>query len=149
MSPKIKGVMFSVILIVIALLMIPLVVDGVHSAVTDRITEAYPGCVVGAGATDVVLTNDLYRGLEIDVIAITATGAGAVPAFNTWTDGTNTLNIDGLGADTPQDITVTYDYNGVAEFGGVETITGLMPLLVVIGIIIVAIFNGLWAFKRE
>jgi len=149
MTKKFQAILVSVILIIVALLLMPLVVDGVHDARTDTVTEAFPGCVVGGGATDVVLAHALYRGVEVDVTAITATGAGAVPAFNTWTAGTLTLNIDGLGADTPQDITVTYDYDAVGGYAGVGSIVGLIPLFVVIGIVIVAILNGLWAMKKD
>jgi hypothetical protein len=37
---------------------------------------------------------------------------------------------------------------GVSSYSGVEAIVGLIPLLVVVGIIIVAIINGLWAMKK-
>jgi len=37
---------------------------------------------------------------------------------------------------------------GISSFNGVEAIVGLIPLLVVVGIIIVAIINGLWAMKK-
>lgn len=37
---------------------------------------------------------------------------------------------------------------GVSAYNGVEAIVGLIPLLVVVGIIIVAIINGLWAMKK-
>lgn len=73
MTNKVKGILFSVILIVIALLMLPIVISSVQ-----------------------------------DVLAIT----------------------------------------GVSTFNGVEAIVGLIPLLVVVGIIIVAIINGLWAMKK-
>jgi len=71
---KVKGILFSVILIVIALLMLPIVIDSVG-----------------------------------DVLAIT----------------------------------------GISAYAGVEAIIGLIPLLVVVGIIIVAIINGLWAMKQS
>ena len=74
MTGKVKGILFSVILIVIALLMLPIVIDSVA-----------------------------------DVLAIT----------------------------------------GISAYNGVEAIVGLVPLLIVVGIIIVAIINGLWALKRE
>lgn len=74
MTNKVKGVLFSVILIVIALLLLPIVISSVG-----------------------------------DVLAIT----------------------------------------GVSAYNGVEAIVGLIPLLVVVGIIIVAIINGLWALKKE
>lgn len=37
---------------------------------------------------------------------------------------------------------------GISAFNGVEAITGLVPLLVVVGIIIVAVINGLWSMKK-
>lgn len=74
MSQRIKGILMSVILIVIALLMLPLVIDGVA-----------------------------------DVLIIT----------------------------------------GISAYNGVEAIVGLIPLLVVVGIVIVAILNGLWALKQD
>ena len=73
MTDRIKGILFSVILIVVALLLLPIVIDGVG-----------------------------------DVLAIT----------------------------------------GISGYAGVEAITGLIPLFVVIGIVIVAILNGLWAMKK-
>lgn len=73
MSAKLKGILMSVILIVIALLMLPIVIDGVG-----------------------------------DVLAIT----------------------------------------GISSYNGVEAIVGLVPLLVVVGIILVAVINGLWAMKQ-
>ena len=74
MTNKVKGILFSVILIVIALLMLPIVIDSVA-----------------------------------EVLAIT----------------------------------------GISAYNGVEAIIGLVPLLVVVGIIIVAIINGLWAMKKS
>ena len=73
MTDRIKGILFSVILIVVALLLLPIVIAGVG-----------------------------------DVLAIT----------------------------------------GISSYAGVEAITGLIPLFVVIGIVIVAILNGLWAMKK-
>jgi hypothetical protein len=74
MTGKVKGILFSVILIVIALLMLPIVIDSVAA-----------------------------------VLVIT----------------------------------------GISAYNGVEAIVGLIPLLVTVGIIIVAIINGLWAMKKD
>jgi len=148
MSGKVKGFLISAILIVMALLMLPIVIDGVHGALTDRITDAFPGCVVAGGATDIVLTEDLYNDDTTWVSTLTATGAGAVPVAGVYTPGTNSLNVTGLGADTPQDLTATYDYGVAGDYAGLDPVTGLIPLLVVVGIILVAIINGIWALKQ-
>lgn len=148
MKSKFKGVILSIILIVIALLLLPLTISSTHDAMTDTATQTFAGCVVAATATDVVLTNELYEEDVTYVVTITATGAGAVPVANTYTAATNTLNITGLGADTPQDIVVTYDWDPNTDYNGVNAIVGLIPLLVVVGLIIVAIVNGLWSMKK-
>jgi len=150
MTARVKGIILSVCLIVIALLMIPLVVSGVHGVQTDARTQAAPACVVAATTTDVILTAGfpLYRNDNGEVTGLTATGAGAVPVAGVYTALTRSLNITGLGAVTPQDITITYNYEANADFNGVNAIVGLIPLLVVVGLIIVAIINGLWALKR-
>jgi hypothetical protein len=149
LNTKFKGVLMSVFLIVIALLMLPIAIDGVHDAVTDTATaEAFPGCVVAAGATDVVLAHDPLDNSTAWVTAITATGAGAVPVANTYTTLTNTLNVTGLGADTPQNLTVTYDYEVNAAYAGANSLLNLIPLLVVVGLVLVAIINGLWTMKQ-
>jgi len=36
---------------------------------------------------------------------------------------------------------------GISAYSGVEAIVGLIPLLVVVGMIIVAVINGLWALR--
>ena len=149
MTGRVKGIIFSIILVVIALLLMPLAIDAVHDARTDTIVSANLGQVVAGGATNVVLTHALYRGLSTDVVSITSATTGVTPAFNTWTAGTLTLNVDGLGGTTPQDITVTYDYDAVSAYAGVGAITGLVPLLLVVGIILVAVINGLWTLKTK
>ena len=73
MTERVKGIMFSVILIIIALILLPIVIDGVA-----------------------------------DALATTS----------------------------------------ISNYNGVEAILGLVPLLVVVGIVIVAILNGLWAMKK-
>ena len=72
MTEKIKGLLFSVILIVVALLLLPIVIGGVQTILSMSLSA----------------------------------------------------------------------------FTGVAAITALIPLLVVIGIIIVAIINGMWAMKK-
>lgn len=149
MTTKVKSIIFSLVLIVFAMMMMPIAVDSVFNVQTDPQADAFPGCVVAAGATDVVLTEDLWQDDNDFVTAITATGAGAVPVAGVYTPASNTLNVTGLGADTPQDLTVTYATEVNEEYAGINAIVGLVPLLIVVGIIIVAIINGLWALKRE
>lgn len=148
MGSKAKGVILSIALIVIALLLLPITIDSTHDVITDTQADTFAACVVAAGATDVVLTEDLYLDDTTFVVTITSSDGLAVPAAGTYTALTNTLNVTGLGANTPQDIGVTYDYEVNADYNGVNAITGLIPLLVIVGLIIVAVINGLWAIKK-
>jgi hypothetical protein len=62
---KVMGIVMSIVLIVIALILLPVSLDAVHGAVTDRRTTAFPGCVVAATETDVVIpVPGLYRDLH-------------------------------------------------------------------------------------
>jgi len=38
---------------------------------------------------------------------------------------------------------------GISAYSGVEAIAGLIPLLVLVGMVLVAIINGLWAIKNR
>jgi hypothetical protein len=150
MTTKVKGIVLSVVLVVIALLLIPLVTGSAESVITDTITDSYPAQVVAGTEATVTLTQSLYLGLSPGMVTgLTADGVGAVPVASTYTEaGPRTLLITGLGADTPQAITVTYKYEVNDDYDGVNDITALIPLLVVVGLFIVAIFNGMWALKQ-
>jgi hypothetical protein len=134
--------------VVIFAIMFPIVLDAMDDAQTSSQTDSFPGCVVAALATDVVLTLDLYEGRTTSVTAMTATGAGAVPVASTYTAGTNTLHITGLGADTPQDITVTYEYDRTTDFTGLSQFMRLTPLLLWLGVIF-ALIGGAFLFWKS
>lgn len=79
-----------------------------HSGDFGIKTETFSGCVVALGETDVMLKYDLYLDAVANVITITSSSSGATPVANAYVPATNSLNITGLGATTPQDLTVTY-----------------------------------------
>ena len=139
---------YTIIGIIVICLMFPLAMTGIHSAQTDSQTDVFPACVVAGTTTDVVLTEDLWGDRSGSVTAITATGAGAVPVAGTYVAATNTLTITGLGADTPQDITVTYDIDGTTDFTGLGEIMGLTPLLIWVAIIGGVLFAG-WGVAKS
>lgn len=147
-TDKIKLVIFAITVIAVAMFLIPIAINSSFDAATDNQLDAFPGCVVAGGATDVVLTEDLLDANTIYVIAITATGAGAVPVANTYTAGTNTLNVTGLGVDTPQDLTVNYSYDAVEDYNGVGPIIWIVPLLVILGLIFVVVLP-FWQLKQK
>jgi hypothetical protein len=146
---KVMGIVMSIVLIVIALILLPVSIDAVHDVVTDRVVaEAFPGQVVAAGETAFIIAHPLYRDSMVSVVALTATGGGAVPVAHDYIPASRTLTLNGMGVDTPQNVTVTYDWEANAAFNGVNAILTLIPLLIVVGLIIVAVINGLWALKH-
>lgn len=149
MTGKVKGLVVSMALLVIALLMIPLVMDSVHTAVTDTRTQTFNGCVVAATATTVTLTDDPLNNSTDWITSVTSATGGVTPSITSYTAGTNALVLGDLGATTPQNITVTYDYEVNGEYAGVNSITNLVPMLVVVGLILVAIINGIWTMKKD
>lgn len=232
MTGKVKGVIFSLVLIFIAMLMMPLVVDGVQDVMTDAQVDTFAGCVVdngsvadgtgtmtgspvtlapgvntptvtvegtfvvtlpvgmtgtatsdgwvitgspvalvagantitveaggagtisitatGGGTTAVVLTQDLYRASSGSITSITSNGVPVcTPTYQGFVAGTDTLTIRGLGITSPQTVVVTYLYEANAAYNGVNSIVGLIPLLVVVGLILVALINGMWAIQGK
>lgn len=133
----------SVILAIVVLcIMFPIALGAIHDAQTDSQTDTFAGVVVAAGSTDVVLTKDLWKERTGSVTAITSSDAGASPVASVYNPATNTLTITGLGAGTPQDLTVTYDYSGTEDFTGLGDLMGLTPLLIWIAVIGGLIFGG-------
>ena len=141
---KTIGIIMAVVVVAI---MFPIVMDSITDAQTTAQLDTFAGSVVAAGATDVVLTEDLYEDRVGSVSALTATGAGAVPIASTYTAATNPLHITGLGADTPQDITVNYVYDSAAGFTGLSAFMRLTPLLMWLALI-VAILGGGFMFVK-
>lgn len=134
--------------VVVVVIMFPMVMTAIHNSQTDSVTETFAGSVVAAGSTTVTLTTDPWKDRTASVTAMTATGAGAVPVASTYNTATNALVITGLGADTPQDITVTYDYDATSDFTGLGDMMGITPLLIWIAIIGVIAFGG-FMFARS
>jgi len=149
MGSKAKGLILSVVLLVVAMLLIPLVMDGVHQAVTDTVTETFANTVVSETAASVTLTNDPLDNSTTWITSVTSGTGGVTPSITSYTAGTNALVLGDLGATTPQTITVTYDYEVNTDYAGVNSITNLVPLLVVVGLILVAIINGIWTMKKN
>ena len=147
MSNRAKNIIMTAFLVVLALIMLPIIITSTHNAQTDSITDEFDGCVVAGGETTVTLTQSLFQGSEDWVTAMTATGTGADPAFKSYVVATKALTIEGLGADTPQDVTVTYDYGVMGAFTGAEEVSFLVPLLFLVGVVIAAMFSGYRIFK--
>jgi len=230
MTQKFKGILLSVLLVVIALLLLPIVVDGVLAANTERATETDNGMAVtngtltngtgtftgspialvsgantvactvagtaivvlpagmtgtvatgtmtvtgspvtlaagnntittegaignitvtmaGGGDASIVLTTDLYSNGAESLIECDSATPGSTPVFVSYTPGTNTLLVRGCGSTTPQNFTTTYRIDATADYAGVQAMTNLMPLLVVVGLVVVAIINGFWSLKAN
>lgn len=141
-------IIMVILAVVVFCIMFPVALNAIDDAQQSTQADAFPACVVAATATDVVLTEDLFGGRVANVTALTATGAGAVPVASTYTEATNTLHVTGLGADTPQDLTVSYGYDRTTNFTGLGAFMNLTPLLMWLGIIF-ALLGGAFMFVKS
>jgi hypothetical protein len=148
MSSKYIGIIVGIIGVMIAMVIFPLVMDSTHDIKTDAATDSLADVPVEGESADVVLTKDLFEDSTTYVTGITADGAEANPAADSYVAATKTLTITGLGADTPQDITVTYDYGALEAYTGLDSLTGIAPLLIFVGILAAA-GAGIWGSFRS
>ncbi len=139
----------TIIGVVVIVIMFPLVMGAIHNSQTDVMTVEFPGCVVAGGQTTVTLTVDPWKDRTSSITSVTSSEAGATPVASSYNTTTNTLTITGLGAVTPQDITVTYDYDATADYTGLGEMMGLTPLLIWIAIIGAIAFGGFMFVKSK
>ena len=145
---KTTSVVLGIIFVAIMMIMMPLVMSSTHDLQTDSQTDSYAAAVVGGGSTDVVLTEDLWNDDTSYVTAMTADGALAVPVADSYVNATNTLTITGLGADTPQAITVTYEYGALDDYTGMGEMAAVAPLLIFISLIAAVVGGIFYSFKH-
>jgi hypothetical protein len=142
---KIIGVVLGVVILAI---MFPIFMDSLTDSQTELQLDLFPGCVVAGGETDVVLTQDLFKDRTAHITEMTSDDPGATPVATTYVPATNTLTIGGLGAVTPQDITVTYRYDITDDYTGLGEFMGLTPLLIWLGIIF-ALIGGVFLYAKS
>lgn len=142
-------VIVLIIGIVIVAIMFPMVLDAIHDSQAEVQNDGFAGCVVAAGQTDVVLTIDPFNNALTSIETITADGAGAVPIALAYVPATNTLTIGGLGADTPQAITVAYEYDNAAAYTGLSEMMNFTPMLIWVAIIGSLLFAGFGFAKSK
>jgi len=146
---KSGGIIVSIIMVAVMFIMFPIVMDASHDLQTDDFVQTEAAVVTGVGVTtaDVVLDEDLWDDATTSVLSITSDEVTDVPVANTYTAGTNTLNITGLAADDSRTLVITYEYDGLTDYTGMGALVAVAPLLLFIGVI-GAVVGGLYvSFK--
>lgn len=143
-----KMLMGGILIVVFLAIMFPIVLDSINEAQTESQLDEFNGCVVADGETDVVLTLDLYEARLTSVTALTASDS-ETPNAASYVEGTKTLTVDGLGATTPQDITVTYLYDRTTDFTGLSSFMRLTPLFLWIAALGGLIGGGIFVVARS
>jgi hypothetical protein len=146
---KSGGIIVSIIMVAVMFIMFPIVMDASHDLQTDDFVQTEAAVATGAGVTaaDVVLDEDLWDDAVTSVLSITSDEVADVPVANTYTAGTNTLNITGLAESDSRTLVITYEYDGLTDYTGMGALVAVAPLLLFIGVI-GAVVGGLYvSFK--
>lgn len=144
------SVIVGIIMVAVMFVLFPIVMDSTHSLQTDEYVQSEAAVATGAGVTaaDVVLDEALWDDATASVISITSDEVTDVPVANTYTAGTQTLNITGLAADDSRTLTITYEYDGLTDYTGMGAMVAVAPLLLFLGVI-GAVVGGLYVgFKN-
>jgi len=144
------SVIVGIIMVAVMFVLFPIVMDSTHSLQTDEYVQSEAAVATGVGVTaaDVVLDEALWDDATASVISITSDEVTDVPVANTYTAGTQTLNITGLAADDSRTLTITYEYDGLTDYTGMGAMVAVAPLLLFLGVI-GAVIGGLYmGFKH-
>ena len=146
MNKGITNILVSVILVVIALVLAPLVVDSVHDVQTDPATEVFADEATGVGVTSVTVQLAAPGHYHTDStlhITVTSSNASDTPTATSYTSSTRNLVVGGLAESDTRDLTVSSETGALADYAGADAIVGLTPLLYIVGILALAVGN-LW-----
>jgi len=130
-STKIIMSIVGIVMLAMAFMMFPIVLDGANDILTDDSTvTASITTGVGELEGDVVFTIPLYNNSTANIDTVTSSDVGDTPVAGTYTAATDTLNVTGLIASTTRDITVTYTGEATANFTGLDSLVSIGPTLI-------------------
>lgn len=142
----------GLISIAIAFLVFPVVLTATNNIVTDQQSDTFAG-VVDSGTPNyqatVTLTQDLYDDTTARISVITSSSGTDTPVAGTYTAASGSLVVTGLNANAPgttsRTLGVTYEYNAVNEYTGLDDVAVMAPLVIFVGLL----FGGSFAIYSE
>jgi len=149
MNTKVAGIVGGIVMIMIAFIMFPLVMDSTHDLQVDPQSDVFADETTGVGETsvDVVLTYNNYPG-DTTGFTLTSDNANDTPAASSYTDATKTLTVGGLEAEATRDLTVAYEYDALTDYTGMGSLVSMTPLLLFVGLIFGAGFS-IWSSAKR
>ena len=135
----------TIISIMIMFIMFPLILDSTHDVRTDEEVDTFAAISTGVGETtaNVTLTRELWDEETTSVTTITST-LSETPTASSYNSTTQALTIAGLVSSNTRTFTVAYDYGALDDYTGMDSMAGMAPLLIFMGIFI-AIIGGLYS----
>jgi len=144
---KMQSVLVMIIAIVVMLLMFPLLLSGVHTTQTTKVTETTAGIVTTSGTSaTLTLTTSAWQH-RASVITIGSAGAGDTPAVSAVSVDGRTVTVTGLATSLTRVLTASYDVDALTDYTGMSTFVALIPFLVMIAAIGVLVFGAVNAFR--
>lgn len=143
---KRSGSAIGLLLVVVAFLVFPLVLDSFDSVGRAEATNTAT-VTTGVGVTtgNVTLHNSLYENVVTSVNNITSTDNDDAPLSASYATATKALAISGLDGNTTRTLTVTYD-TARNEYN-LAALTGFTPLIVFL-VLLLSALAMLWRTWR-
>ncbi len=138
--------LWIVIGIILVLILFPMLLSGIHEARTAEYTQLAPNVATSGNETTAYVIT-LKRPFSDDlasVVSITSNVTADTPFATSFSNPV--LTIDGLALNQTRNLTIIYEYESLESSAG--TILGLLPLLVIVGIVVAVIFAGYKTFGR-
>jgi len=135
MGNRVMSIVGAVIVVVIGLIMAPLVFDQVHDVQTDKKSESFSvTTTTGETSTTVTLSEDHYY-TTTQEMSVTSDNAADSPSITSYDPDTRQVTVGGLAEATSRTLTITYLIDALKDFPGSKAISGLIPLLYIVGIL--------------
>lgn len=145
---KAVAIVFLVMMAGLAMVFFPNIIDATHEAQTDQQTDAFTSVTVADGKASIVLSRPLWSESQYSIVSITAPDA-TLPRYYSYDDVTKTLVLQGMGATTPQDIDVSYEYDATLEYTGLGTSLGIFPFLLIVVLVLALLGSIVFLFLNK
>lgn len=153
MDGKWNNTIIAIIVIAIAAIMFPLILDGSDEILRESQTDISTNIVAAAGSGTVPLSQPLYDGDVTFVTSVASSSGTDTPVASTWSS--DVLTVTGLtwAAPATRTLTTTYQYDQTDDYTGLSEIVEVAPMMIWIGIIMgfgfVALFTVRAVRKKE
>jgi hypothetical protein len=131
---------FAVVLLLLAVLFLPDIFSSLHLVQVSTTTES--GNVTTAGgvtAGNLTLSEEMYRGAISSVSGLTSTNSNDNPYSVSYSEATQTLEVDGLQAGASRVLSAEYEFINPSNLSNMAAVATLLGVVIVLGLIILMV----------